>query len=225
MDVHSLHRSPGNIKILVGARLVWFAIPVAVLLSGCQSVHNAAGTPTTYNDPSAPPPLAQGVGIESQDIIGMTDQMMRDILSNPRLAAQQKPPRVIIDSEYFVNESASRINKNIITDRLRVELNRAAVGRMVFVGRHHAGMVEHERKIKRDGVADKGTVAPTAAQMGGDYRLGGRITSQDARAPKTGAATRFSQITFEMIDLESGEIVWSGMYAFSKSQQDDVIYR
>ena len=54
----------------------------------------------------------------------MSDLMMRDILATPVLAGRAKAPRVIVDSEYFVNESSSRINKNIITDRLRVQLNR-----------------------------------------------------------------------------------------------------
>ncbi len=180
-------------------------------------VHNAAGTPTTYSNPRLPAPLARGVGIESQDVISMTDQMMRGMLTTPRLAAQQRPPRIIIDSEHFYNESASRLNKNIITDRLRVELNRAANGRMTFISRHHASMVEHERKLKRTSVVDKGTLPATAAQMGGDYRLGGRITSSEQRDARTGAIHRFTQIVFEMMDLETGEIVWNGLYDFEKT--------
>ncbi|MBF0560760.1 MAG: penicillin-binding protein activator LpoB [Alphaproteobacteria bacterium] len=196
-----------------------------LLLAACQpTVNNAPGTPTTYNDPGTPGPV-QGIGIESQDIVSMTDRMMRDMLAEPRLAAQKRPPKIIIDSEYFINESADRIDKNMITDRLRVDLNRVAQGRMVFVGRHYAGMVEHERDLKRKSVVDQGTTAPTPAQMGGDYRLGGRITTLDARNVHAGAASRYNQIVFEMVDLESGEIVWSGIYEFTKSSRDDVVYR
>lgn len=50
----------------------------------------------------------------------MTDRMVRDMLSSPLLAGQANPPQVIIDSKYFRNESSQRINKNAITDRLRV---------------------------------------------------------------------------------------------------------
>lgn len=204
-------------------RMAWLAI-AAASLAACQTVDNTAGKPTAYGDPSSAP-LASGIGIESQDIVAVTDQMMRDMLTTPRLAAQKKAPRVIIDSEYFENESTSRINKNAITDRLRVGLNRAGAGRMVFVGRHYAGMVERERDVKRKGVTDKGTTATADAQMGGDYRLGGRITSLDTRNAAKGAASRYTQIVFEMVDLESGEIVWSGMYEMQKNQQDDIIYR
>jgi len=196
----------------------------ALALSACQTVQNSAGTPTTYQDP-ATLGAVKGVGIESQDIVSMTDQMMRDMLTEPRLANAATAPNVIIDAEYFVNESSSRINRNSITDRLRVSLQRASQGRMNFVGRHYANMVQSERNLKRQGVVDKATTGTAAAQKGGDYRLGGRITSLDARDPRTGMMSRYTQIIFEMADLESGDIVWSGIYEFSKAAADDVIYR
>lgn len=151
--------------------------------------------------------------------------MMRDMLAQPRLANATAPPSVIIDAEYLTNESSSRINKNTITDRLRVNLNRAAQGRMQFVGRQYADMVQQERNLKRAGVVDNATLPPAKAQKGGDYRLGGRISSLDARDPRTGMIQQYNQIVFEMVDLESGQIVWSGIYEISKAAQDDVIYR
>lgn len=196
----------------------------ALMLSACQTVQNQAGTPTTYTDPGTLGPV-KGVGIESQDIISMTDQMMRDMLTEPRLAAAASPPNVIIDGEYFVNESSSRINRNTITDRLRVGLQRAAQGRMIFVARHNAAMVQNQRNIKRQGAIDSGKNPAAVAQKGGDYRLGGRITSMDARDVKSGMTQRYTQIIFEMTDLETAEIVWSGIYEFSKAATDDVIYR
>lgn len=155
----------------------------------------------------------------------MTDKMMRDMLANPVLAGRAPPPRVIIDSQHFTNESSSRINKNMITDRLRIELSRAANGRMVFVGREHAAVVEDERQLKRSGVVDGGTIRKTKATAGADYRLVGRITSSDAVVPGTGVVSRYQQISFELVDLEYGTMVWGGMYEFKKSAQDDVIYR
>ncbi|MFN3076848.1 MAG: penicillin-binding protein activator LpoB [Alphaproteobacteria bacterium] len=208
-------------------RFSWRLFFLVIALGGlpaCTGVNNAAGTPTSYSDPGTAGPV-QGIGIESQDIVSMTDQMMRDMLSEPRLAAQKRPPNIIIDGEYFKNASSSRINKNVITDRLRVSLNRAARGRMVFVGRHYADMVESERKVKRDGVTDTGTQGMAAGTKGGDYRLGGRISSIDSMDPKTATKSRYTLIVFEMVDLETSEIVWSGQYEFSKSNQDDIIYR
>ena len=192
--------------------------------AGCASVDNTRATPTIEQNP-AQRGAVSGVGIESQDIISMTDRMVRDMLANPMLANQNPPPQVIVDSEYFINESSQRLNKNQITDRLRNELNRASRGRLVFVGRHYSDMVAHERELKREGVVDVGTTGLTQAQAGGDYRLGGRITSLDSRNTQTGLVQRFNQINFEMVDLERGVIVWTGIYDFSRAAGDDVIYR
>lgn len=188
------------------------------------NVDNSRGKATIYNDVSTVGPIA-GIGIETQDIVTMSDKMMRDMITNPVLVGRTPAARIIIDEQYFVNESSSRINKKIITDRLRVTLNRAAKGRMVFVGRQYAGMVEAERTLKRDGMTDGGTIRTTQATAGADYRLGGSITSSDQVDPVTGTTTRAHNIVFEMIDLELGTIVWSDIYEFKKTAQDDILYR
>ncbi|WP_255835072.1 penicillin-binding protein activator LpoB [Kordiimonas sp. SCSIO 12603] len=191
---------------------------------GGQAVHNSAGVATVSQDPSRTGAVA-GVGIEGQDIQAMTDQMMRDMLTNPMLANAANPPAIIVDSGFFVNDSTQRMNKDLITNRLRVNLNRASMGRMVFVGRNYAGMVQQERSLKREGVVDTATRGTTQAQAGADYRLGGTIASSDSRDARTGMMQRYTQITFEMVDLERGVIVWSGIYELSKAAADDVVYR
>jgi hypothetical protein len=216
-------------RFSVGA--AWRASRVAAvgaLLLGtaaCQTVtvENAAGTPTTYQDVNSPGAV-QGVGIEAQDIVSMTDVMMRDMMSNPQLANRQPSPRVILDSQYFQNQSAQRLNLNTVVDRLRSGLLRAANGRMLFVSREAAEMVEKERQLKRTGATDVGTTGLTEAQAGADFRLTGRITSTEARR-SDGVIDRYNLITFEMIDLENGLIVWSNFYEFRKGAQDDVVYQ
>jgi len=202
-------------------------IGILPLFSACSTVYttkvdNTRGRATIYDDVSTVGRVA-GVGIESQDIASMSDRMMRDILATPVLSARSTPPRVIIDGEYFANESSSRINKNIITDRLRIQLNRAAAGRMFFIGRHYSHMVDRERKAKRQGFVDEGTLGRAKKTAGADFRLGGRISSLDARGKK--GISRFHQIIFEMVELETGVIVWSNIYDFKKTSQEDIIYR
>lgn len=199
----------------------------AALTTACATtgVNNTAGQRTVYEDVRTSSQTVQGIGLESQDIVAVTDQMMRDMLANPALGGRARPPRIILDSQYFTNESASRINKNMITDRLRIELQRASQGRMLFVGREHAAMVEAERDLKRAGVTDAGTIRSTRGTAGADFRLVGRITSSDAVDTRSSATSRYQMLTFEMIDLEYGTVVWAGMYEMKKTAQDDVIYR
>jgi PBP1b-binding outer membrane lipoprotein LpoB len=195
------------------------------LTAGCATNQpNVAGVQPRDIDSGIRGPVA-GVGIEGHDIVAMTDQMMRDMLQVPTLAGAQRAPRIIVDAEYFTNDSLQAINKNTITDRLRVGLNRASQGRMVFVGRNYAGMVNTERDLKRQGVTDVGSTGMTRAQAGGDYRLGGRISSLDSRNAKTGMMQRYNQVVFEMVDLETGVIAWSGIYEFSRVGADDIVYR
>jgi hypothetical protein len=171
----------------------------AILLCGCEiyktRVDDAPGKETIYED-TATPGSIQGIGIESQDIVSMTDRMMREILSVPQIAGRDKPPLVAIDDKKFENRSASRLDKKLIVNRLRVELNRKAQGRMYFV---------------------------TPERADADFSLNGSIASLDTKA-QTGMTGRYHQITFELVD-NMGLIVWSGMYEFRKSAQDDVIYR
>ena len=96
---------------------------------------------------------------------------------------------------------------------------------MQFINRQNSAMIEQERELKRSGTVDSGTTGLTRAQAGADYRLSGKINSLDSRNVKTGMVQRYTQISFEMTDLESGEIVWSGIYEFSRAAADDVIYR
>ncbi|MDR2332174.1 MAG: penicillin-binding protein activator LpoB [Burkholderiaceae bacterium] len=200
---------------------------VLAALSGCQTnppLQNASGVSSMEVDSSRKGPVS-GVGVEGQDIVAMTDQMMRDILAEPLFADTGKRPRVVVDAQYFINESSQAINKNMITERLRSNLNRAARSRMQFIGMHQAAMVEQERKLKRSGVTDVGTRGLTQAMAGVDYRLTGRITSLDSRNIKSGLVQRYTQISFELMDVETAEIVWSNIYEFSRAAADDVVYR
>jgi hypothetical protein len=187
-------------------------------------VIDTPGRQTTYVDINTPDETG-GVGIESQDISSMTDKMMRDMLANQMLAGRGVPPRVIIDDTYFRNESSSRINKRLITERLMINLNRAAAGRMVFVERQSASMVEEERTLKRQGVVSEGKTGSTRMTAGADYRLTGSISDLTSVNNRTGLTAKYTQIGFKMVDLEEGTVVWSGLYEFKKAAQDDVVYR
>jgi PBP1b-binding outer membrane lipoprotein LpoB len=201
-------------------------VPVlaALTLAGCASSGDAGRAPADVSIGSRGP--VQGVGIGGRDIVSMTNQMARDILGNPRVTGEAgAAPRVIIDAQYFKIEGSQPLNRNLISQRLLVELNRAASGRLVFVGRRHAGMVAEERDLKREGVTDTGTRRMTRAQMGADYRLAGTFTTLDQVQARTGQQQRYNQLVFELVDVENGEIVWTGLYEVERAATDDIVYR
>jgi len=200
-----------------------------LLLTGCQStrvstVSDSPTRPTLYEDVQSPGKV-QGTGIESQDIVSMTDKMVRDILSTPEVLNSRVAPRIIVDSQYFHNESSSRINKKMITRRLKTALRRSSKGRLVFISRTSSAMIEKERALKRTGKISEGSLGSVkSAPYGGDYRLEGIITSQD-KISQSGLKSRYHLIDFALIDLETGVEVWSNFYEFQKTSAENIIYR
>lgn len=193
-------------------------------LGAANALADDTGMAAKYQDPTSGGQV-MGVGLESQDIVTVSDTMVRDILADAGVMKMERAPRIIMDGEYFKNETAQRINKNLIVDRLRIALQRASKGRLVFVSRESAAMVAAEREAKRDGVVDTGTTGLTKAQAGGDFRLVGRISAQDLRSASTGTVERYTQLSFELIDLESGISLWANQYEVKKAGRDDAIYR
>jgi len=86
-------------------------------------------------------------------------------------------------------------------------------------------MMLDELSLKQSGVMEEGKREPELKVLGVDYRLGGRISTRDSVDPKTGGFSRYHQIVFELIDLNTGEIVWNGLHNFKKSVQENIIYR
>jgi hypothetical protein len=204
---------------------------LAAGLAGCgSSVRNEPQTREShYRAPEQPDEFAK-VGFESQDIVSCTDAMVRDILKLPTVANRATPPRIVMDSKYFSNDSSSIFDKNMLTDRLRSNLIRASMDpdgkqRIVFLARESAPMVEEERMLENSGAVTGGTQGPTKAMGGWDYRLTGRVTSLDS-VGAGGRRSRYHQITFELVERGSSAIVWSSQYEFKKAGRDtDRLYR
>jgi PBP1b-binding outer membrane lipoprotein LpoB len=207
-------------------------LSLLAIVGGCTTYESRTGDregrPSQYVDPNEASRI-QGLGIASNDIASVCDEMVGDILANPYVAGRPTAPRIILDAAYFENASATRIDKNMITDRLRTELNRAAMAegprRLIFISRQDVDMVAKEREMKRQGLVDAGTTGTTRAMAGGDFRLRGSIRSLDEVGTQSGQHSRYHQINFELIDLETGEIIWSNMYDFKKLGSSDVVYR
>jgi hypothetical protein len=201
---------------------------VALLGTACASysprTQNPRGIAPVYEDVRERG-IASGMSVESQDIVGMTDQMMRDMLATPVLAGRTTPPRVQVDASDFENDSSERFNKQMITERLRIELIRAAQGRMVFVGRHALQSVTIEREVKRDGRVTTGSLPLAALTEGVDYKLVGKFMTHDTPGGAEGSRARYTLVSFEMVDMETAQVVWGGMYEFRKASQEHLVYR
>jgi PBP1b-binding outer membrane lipoprotein LpoB len=205
----------------------WKKIGIVALmaLGACETVpQKPESRAVTYQDVATVGKVT-GVGVESQDIVTVSDIMVRDLLADAQVMKMARAPRIIIDAEYLKNESTQRLNKNLIVDRLRINLQRASRGKLAFLSRESAAMVNAERELKREGITDAGTTGLTKAQAGADYRLVGRISTLDSRSTSSGAVERYTQLSFELIDLETGISLWANQYEMKKGGLDDAVYR
>lgn len=210
--------------LLSGAMALLTGLLLVAVMSGCATTYaRVDNTPSARNPKYVPidqtTPGSRQLGIESQDIVAMTDRIMRDMMTS-HLANSQTIPVVIMDETYFVNDSSQPLNKHLIVDRLRNGLFRAADGRMRFLARHQQDMVDDEQYLREIGAVD-GEVKWT--QPTADFRLSGRFQNL-AGGSAYGHRDNYVQVLFEMIDLNNGELVYSGMYEFKKAMLEDRLY-
>src|SRR3974377_1928725 len=92
---------------------------VAGIITGCASssgVKNPSGIPVTQMRPDEQGFVA-GTGVESQDLVMVTDKMTKSILTTPQIQNAQGTPRVVMDP--VINETRFPINKDIFLTRIR----------------------------------------------------------------------------------------------------------
>jgi len=207
-----------NIRLVLAVAAL-ASLPVFQLEAGSR------GTQAMDLDPTGRGAIG-GIGIESRDIDAMADQVVREIMSRADIVGSAQPPRVVVDGEKISNNSSQRIDRLMIADALRASLNRAAAGRIRFISRESMDIVMRERALKDAGQVDVGTRGRTRAVAGLDFTLIGRLTSLDSRDSKSGLMQRRTQAVFELVDMETGEIPWSGQpYIILRAAGDDVVYR
>src|SRR5216117_3491656 len=134
-------------RILAG--LLGPSVLVAIF-TGCASsgVKNPSGIGVTEMQPDEKGFVA-GTGVESQDLVAVTDKMTRSILNIAPIKNAQNPPVVLLDP--VANETRFPINKEMFLTRIRVLLNSKSYGKVTFVARDRMGALEKERELKQSG--------------------------------------------------------------------------
>ena len=194
----------------------------ASLLAGCASsgVKNPSGVPVTQMRPDEQGFVA-GTGVESQDLVMVTDKMTKSILSTPQIANAQGTPRVVLDPV----ENATRfpINKNVFLDRIRAELNSKAKGKVIFLARERMAALERERQLKQSGQVTASADPNIVEFKGADFFLTGKLSGLSTR---TAAGTSdYILYSFQLIDARTSDIVWEDSAEIKKQGLEDAAYR
>jgi len=193
------------------------------LLSGCASssgVKNPSGVGVTRMNADEQGFVA-GTGVESQDLVAVTDKMARSILEIPQISAAPTPPTVVL--EPVENQTRFPINKDIFLTRIRSQLNSKARGKVVFLARNQMAALEKERNMKREGQVTASSDPTVQEFKGADYFLTGTLQGMSTR---TSAGTSdYILYDFHLIDARTSAILWEDSAEVKKQGLQDAAYR
>jgi len=162
-----------------------------------------------------------GTGVESQDLVAVTDKMARSVLAIPQIANAPAPPVVILDP--VENQTRFPINKDIFLTRIRAELNSKTRGKVMFMARERMAALERERKLKQDGALTSTSDPRIQEFKGADYLLTGTLQGLSTR---TAAGTSdYVLYAFQLIDARTSAIVWEDSAEVKKQGLEDAAYR
>jgi PBP1b-binding outer membrane lipoprotein LpoB len=204
-------------------RIVILSTGVAsMLLAGCanRGVQNPSGVPVTEMKADERGFVA-GTGVESQDLVAVTDKMARKILSTPEIANAKTTPRIVIDP--VVNDTRFAINKDLFTDRIRALLNENANGKVRFLARDRMKTLEREKELKQQGAVTASSDPSVVEFKGADYFLTGKLGGMSGRT--SAGVSDYVMYTFQLIDARTSEIVWEGFSEIKKQGLEDAAYR
>jgi PBP1b-binding outer membrane lipoprotein LpoB len=198
------------------------AIAVVGLFAGCASsgVKNPSGTPVTEMRPDERGFVA-GTGIESQDIVTVSDKIARGVLAAPEIANAQGVPHIVLLP--VVNETRFPINKDIFLTQIETQLTSKAMGKVIFLARDRMDALERERQLKLSGQVTASADPAPVEFKGADFFLTGKLQGLSTR---TAAGTSdYVLYSFELINARTSEKVWMDSAAIKKQGAEDAAYR
>ena len=197
-------------------------VALAAIVSGCasQGVKNPSGVPVTHMNADEQGFVA-GTGVESQDLVAVTDKMARSILGISQIANAATPPKIVLDP--VINNTRFPINKDIFNTRIRTELNKKSLGKVTFLARDRMAALDKERDLKRAGDVTASADPKAQEFLGADYFLTGTL---DGMSTRTKAGTSdYILYAFQLIDVRTSAIVWEDSAEIKKQGLEDAAYR
>lgn len=197
-------------------------LAVATFLTGCASsgVKNPSGVQVTEMKADERGFVA-GTGIESQDLVAVTDKMARSILSIPQITNARGTPRIVLDP--VQNETRFPINKDIFLTRIRTQLNSKSMGRVLFLARDRMATLERERELKQTGQVTSSSDPNVVEFKGADFFLTGKLQGLTTRT--TAGRSDYVLYSFQLIDPRTSDIIWEDAAEIKKQGLEDAAYR
>src|SRR5881398_2072894 len=130
-----------KMQTLIGPAVISLLV---ALFTGCASsgVKNPSGIGVTEMRADEKGFVA-GTGVESQDLVAVTDKLASSILDTPPVRNAHSPPVVVLDP--VMNETRFPINKDMFLTRIQVLLNSNSEKKVQFLARDRMAALAFER--------------------------------------------------------------------------------
>jgi PBP1b-binding outer membrane lipoprotein LpoB len=207
---------------MINSRSSLAVLAIAGLVAGCASsgVKNPSGVPVTQMKADEQGFVA-GTGIESQDLVAVSDKMARSILGIPQITNAQGTPRIVTDP--VINDTRFPINKDIFLTKIRTLLNQKAQGKVIFLARDRMAALEHERQLKQSGQVTASSDPSIVEFKGADFFLTGKLEGMTTQS--SAGTSDYILYSFQLIDARTSDIVWEDSAEIKKQGLVDASYR
>lgn len=195
------------------AKLIFLAA-VTFLLSSCASApisHSNVVLPDSDDN-------LGGTGIESTDILTVSRKMAISILEVPEIMNAKGTPRIALLP--VKNNTRFIINKDIFTQKIRIELNKNANGKVRFLARDRMDDILKEREAKRKNLV---TASKEGDLLGVDFYLTGELTGLSKAV--SSSRSDYVLMSFQLIDAENSDIIWEDSYEIKRVGEAGVAYQ
>lgn len=182
-------------------------IATGILLSGCS-------TEVSYGDAKETETVTVDYG--STDLQSLASKMARSLADSPAVKEASINGRPVLFVDSIRNKSSEHIDTEALTDSMRTQLLRSGKFRFVDMSKVQAVKEQLEYQ-QQNGMVNPAAMVRLGKQTGAQYMLYGNLASIVKDNGKVKDV--FYQLTMNLMELESGELVWADQQEIRKQSR------
>ena len=196
-------------------RIVSLAL-LASLISGCAAFR------TKVSDVDVNDDRHLGGTYDFVDMRKITEHVAENLVGSRFLEKEADPPLMVVLG--VENRTKNYVDMKPLTDRIRTIALKSGKARFVNAGQRDALLKEQSYQAKQ---ATPETRVAVAKQLGAKYMLTGSLAQLQSRSGKQARMSKteinYYQLTMEITDLQSSEIVWTDEQTFAREARKPII--
>ena len=192
------------------------AVLVASLLNGCAAFRGKVSDVDVNEDRHL------AATYDFVDMRKITENIAENFVGSGFLEKEGKPPMMVVLG--VENRTKGYVDMKPLTDRIRTIALKSGKARFVNAAQRDALLKEQSYQAQQ---ATPETKSKVARQLGAKYMLTGSLAQLQSRSGKevrlSKTEVNYYQLTMEVTDLETSEIVWTDEQPFAREARKPLI--